>query len=205
MNIAYNVARTGKEVLVFSMEMSKEQLMDRLLSSVSGLPSEIIKSGKLVCDNWSQLTAGVAKLKDLKIHIIEIPAIDVNRALSIARKFAKKGNIGLVVVDYLQLMTANSDSRFDVVSDVSRKLKVMAKTIKAPVLALSQLSRKCEERSDKRPLMSDLRESGQIEQDADIVSFIYRDEYYNQDTPNKGTAEVITRKYRNGEVGTDIL
>lgn len=205
MNIAYNVARSGKEVIVFSLEMSKEQLTDRLLSSAANIKADILKSGKLDDEHWSSLSAGVVKLKDMKIHIIEIPAIDINRAMAIARKFAKRGNVGLIVVDYLQLMTTNSDKRFDVVSEVSRKLKVMAKTVKAPVIALSQLSRKCDERADSRPVMSDLRESGQIEQDADIISFIYRDEYYNEDSPNKGTAEVITRKYRNGEIGTDIL
>jgi replicative DNA helicase len=205
MNIAYSVANTGKEVIVFSMEMSKEQLMDRLLCAASGVPADVIRSGKLEGDQWNNLSMGVAKLKGLKIHIIEIPAIDINRALAISRKFAKRGNVGLIVVDYLQLMTTSGDKRFDVVSEVSRKLKVMAKTVKAPVLALSQLSRKCEERKDARPIMSDLRESGQIEQDADIISFIYRDEYYNEDSPNKGCAEIITRKYRNGEIGTDII
>jgi replicative DNA helicase len=205
MNVAYSVAKTGKEVLVFSMEMSKEQLTDRMLCAASGIPTDVIRSGKLIEGQWPQLSAGVSKLKGLKIHIIETPGIDINRALSIARKFAKRGNIGLVVIDYLQLMTTSGDKRFDVVSEVSRKLKIMAKTIKAPVLALSQLSRKCEERADKRPVMSDLRESGQIEQDADIISFIYRDEFYNPDTPNKGSAEIITRKFRNGEIGTDVL
>ena len=206
MNIALNVALGGKEVLVFSMEMSKEQLMDRLLCAASGIPTDIMRSGKLSEHNWNQFTIGVNKLKGLKIHIIETPAIDVNRALAISRKFAKRGNIGLIVIDYLQLMTAGGvDKRFDVVSEVSRKLKVIAKTIKAPVLALSQLSRECDKRADARPIMSDLRESGQIEQDADIISFIYRDEYYNKDSMNKGTAEIITRKYRNGEAGVDVL
>lgn len=207
MNIAYNVAMTGKEVLVFSMEMSKEQLGDRLLCSASGLPTNVIRSGQLVDDQWSKLSAGVAKLKELKIHIIEIPGIDINRALGIARKFAKRGNIGLVVVDYLQLMSAPGKNRIDVVSEVSRKLKVMAKTINAPVLALSQLSRNCENRSDnnKRPRLSDLRETGQIEQDADIISFIYRDEVYNENSQHAGIAEIITGKFRNGEIGTDYL
>src|SRR5690606_18800353 len=135
--------------------------------------------------------------------IIETPAIDVNRALGIARKIAKRGNLGLIVIDYLQLMTAGSQKRFDVVSEVSRKLKVMAKTVEAPVLALSQLSRKCEERPNKRPIMADLRETGQIEQDADIISFIYRDEIYNPNSRHEGIAEIITSKFRNGEAGTD--
>ncbi len=205
MNIAQSVAKTGKEVLVFSMEMSKEQLADRLVCSASGLSTDVVRSGKLADDQWPKLSAGVVQLKNLKIHIIEIPAIDVNRALGIARKFAKRGNIGLVVVDYLQLMTAPGKSRFDIVSEVSRKLKVMAKTIGAPVLALSQLSRKCEDRPDRRPKLADLRETGQIEQDADIISFIYRDEVYNPDTPHSGIAEIITAKFRNGEIGTDYL
>lgn len=205
LNIAHNVATQGQEVLIFSLEMSKEQLTKRLLSSASGVPYGVLRSGELLEHNWPQLSAGVAKLKDKKIHIIDIPAIDVNRALSIARKLSRKGNIGLIVIDYLQLMTAKTDKRFDEISYISRQLKVMAKTIKAPVLALSQLSRKCEERADKRPINSDLRESGQIEQDADIISFIYRDEVYNPDSCSKGIAEILTRKFRNGETGVDML
>lgn len=205
LNIAQNVASQGKEVLIFSLEMSKEQLTKKLLSAASGVPYGILRSGKLVDQHWPQLSTGIAKLKDKKIHIIDIPAIDVNRALAIARKFARKGNIGLVIIDYLQLMTAKSESRFDEISYISRQLKVMAKTIKAPVMALSQLSRKCDERGNSRPINSDLRESGQIEQDADIISFIYRDEVYNKDSLHKGVAELITSKFRNGETGTDFL
>lgn len=205
MNLVYNVAAQGKEVMVFSLEMSKEQLTKRMLSAASAVPYGLLRSGDLKEPHWPQLSAGVAKLKDKKIHIIDIPAIDVNRALSIVRKFARKGNIGLIVIDYLQLMTAKTESRFDEISHISRQLKVMAKTIKAPVLALSQLSRKCEERSNRRPMNSDLRESGQIEQDADIITFIYRDEVYNPESPDKGVAEIITTKFRNGEAGTDCL
>lgn len=205
LNIAQNVAMQGQEVLIFSLEMSKEQLTKRLVSAASGVPYGVLRSGDLLEHNWPQLSAGVAKLKDKKIHIIDTPAIDVNRALAVARKFARKGNIGLVIIDYLQLMTAKTDKRFDEISYISRQLKVMAKTVKAPVLALSQLSRKCEERGDKRPINSDLRESGQIEQDADIISFIYRDEVYSPDTRAKGIAEILTRKFRNGETGVDLL
>lgn len=207
MNIAFNVAKSGKDVLVFSMEMSKEQLTDRLISSVARIQSGTIRSGKFEEQNWPELSSGVQKLKGLGIHIIDIAGIEINHALAIARKFARSGNLGLVVVDYLQLMTsaAAKGKRFEEVSVVSRQLKAMAKTIKCPVLALSQLNRGVESRTIKKPGLADIRESGQIEQDADIISFIYRDEYYNENSPNKGFAEVITSKFRNGEVGTDVL
>lgn len=206
MNVAYNQAAQGKEVIIFSMEMSKDQLTDRLISSVSGINSNLIRSGKLMEPDWPALGAGISKLKDLKIHIIDIAGIDIHRAKAIARKFSRFGKIGLIVIDYLQLMTdSKTKNRFEEVSSVSRELKVMAKMIGCPVLALSQLNRGVENRSIKKPGLADLRESGQIEQDADLITFIYRDEYYNQDTPNKCTAEMITAKFREGEVGTDIL
>lgn len=206
MNIAYNIARQGKEVIVFSLEMGKEELGDRLMASASGVNSKKIRSGQLEDQEWNSLSAGVLKLRPLKIHVIDIPAIDIHRAKAIARKFKRFGEIGLIVIDYLQLMTdSKAKSRFDEVSSVSRELKVLAKMIGCPVLALSQLNRGVESRPNKRPLMSDLRESGQIEQDADIITFIYRDDYYQPESPNKNTAEIITAKFREGEVGTDIL
>jgi replicative DNA helicase len=206
MNIAYNIARQGKDVLIFSMEMGKEELGDRLMASASGVNSKKIRSGELEGQDWNALSAGVLKLKPLKIHIVDIPAIDIHRAKAIARKFKRHGGIGLIVIDYLQLMTdSKAKSRFDEVSSVSRELKVLAKMIGCPVLALSQLNRSVEARPNKRPQMADLRESGQIEQDADIISFIYRDDYYLPDSPNKNTAEIITAKFREGEVGVDIL
>ena len=206
MNIAYNIARQGKEVIVFSLEMGKEELGDRLMASASGVNSKKIRSGQLEDQDWNSLSAGVLKLRPLKIHVIDIPAIDIHRAKAIARKFKRFGDIGLIVIDYLQLMTdSKAKSRFDEVSSVSRELKVLAKTIGCPVLALSQLNRSVETRPNKRPQMADLRESGQIEQDADIISFIYRDDYYQPDSPNKNTAEIITAKFREGEVGVDIL
>jgi len=204
LNIVNNVALHGKEVLVFSLEMSKEQLLMRMLSSASDTSYQKLRDADTKSE-ISKISNGVQTLMNQKIHIIDIPAIDVNRALAIARKYARGGNLGLVVIDYLQLMTVKSASRFDEVSQISRQLKVMAKTVKAPVIALSQLSRKCEERADKRPNNSDLRESGQIEQDADIITFIYREEVYNDKTLNKGVAELITTKFRNGEIGKDIL
>jgi len=206
MNIAYNIARQGKEVLIFSMEMGKEELGDRLLASASAVNSKKIRSGQLEGEDWNNLSAGVLKLRPLKIHVIDIPAIDIHRAKAIARKFKRFGDIGLIVIDYLQLMTdSKAKSRFDEVSSVSRELKVLAKMIGCPVLALSQLNRSVETRPNRRPQMADLRESGQIEQDADIISFIYRDDYYFPDSPNKDTAELITAKFREGEVGLDIL
>lgn len=205
MNIAQNVANQGKSVLIFSLEMGKEQLTKRLLSATSSIPYGVLRSGDLTEENWPQLTAGVMKLKGKKIHIVDIAGIDVNRAMAIARKYARYGDLGLIVVDYLQLMTARNDSRFDEVSEVSRKLKAMAKNTGCPVLALSQLNRSVEKRNPPIPNNSDLRESGQIEQDADIISFIYREEVYEPDTFDKGIAQVITTKFRNGEVGTDYL
>lgn len=203
LNIADYVSRS-KEVLIFSLEMGKEQLTKRLLSAASSIPYNLLRSGQLTNEHWSPLSAGVQKLKGRKIHIVDVAAIDVNRATAIARKFAKNGNLGLIIIDYLQLMTCKSESRFDEVSQISRALKAMAKTVKTPVLALSQLSRAVEANvSNKRPNNSHLRESGQIEQDADIITFIYRDEVYNPDTPDVGIAELITSKFRNGEVGTD--
>lgn len=204
LNIVNNVALHGKDVLIFSLEMSKEQLVMRMLSSASETSYQKLRDADTKSE-VGKISNGVKTLMNQKIHIIDIPAIDVNRALAIARKYARGGNLGLVVIDYLQLMTVRSSSRFDEVSQISRQLKVMAKTVKAPVIALSQLSRKCEERSDKRPNNSDLRESGQIEQDADIITFIYRDEVYNENTLNKGVAELITTKFRNGEIGKDFL
>jgi len=206
MNIVYNIARTGKDVLVFSMEMTKEQLADRLLANAAGIESNLIRSGQLQEHHWPALSAGVMKLKSIGIHIIDIPAIDVHHAKAIARKFARQGNLGLIMVDYLQLMRdKKAKTRFDEVSSVSRELKVIAKSSGCPVIALSQLNRGVEGQANKRPGLKDLRESGQIEQDADLITFIYRDEYYHENTPNKGTAELITAKFREGEVGTDVL
>jgi len=207
MNIAYNVAAQGKEVLIFSLEMSKEQLTKRLVSSASSIPYSALRTGDLYENSWPKLSAGIAKLKGKKIHIVDFAGIDVNHALAIARKFARNGNLGLIVIDYLQLMTAKSESRFDEVSQVSRKLKAMAKTIGCPVLALSQLSREVEKRNPPIPNNSDLRESGQIEQDADIITFIYREEVYNQNCmeSEKGIAKIITTKFRNGETGVDVM
>ena len=206
-NIARNVALQGRDVMIFSLEMSKEQVIDRMISSLSGINCDKIRSGKLDECDWPALEVAVRKMKGLKLHIFDMAGTDVRRAQAICRKFARNGaDIGLILVDYLQLMTDSREKdRFQIVSSVSRELKNTAKIIKAPVIALSQLNRACEQRADKRPILADLRESGQIEQDADIISFIYRDDYYYEDSPNIGVAELITRKFREGSNGTDFL
>lgn len=206
LNIAYNVAKAGKHVLIFSLEVSEDQMMKKLLSAASGISYPKLRAGKLENFEWDMLAAGTAKLKGLPISIIDTSGIDVNHAKNIAKKFARSGNLGLIVLDYLQLMTCKTaKTRFDEVSEISRQLKSMAKSCECPVLALSQLSRDVEKRSPPIPNNSDLRESGQIEQDADIISFIYREEYYYQDTPNKHIAMIKTSKFRNGEPGDDYL
>lgn len=205
MGFALEVAKQGKDVLIFSLEMGKEQITKKLLSAAASLQYAKLRSGELLEEDWPKLSSGVQKLKDKKIHIVDIAALDVNRALAIARKYARRGNLGMIVVDYLQLMTCKSERRFDEVSEVSRKLKAMAKMCKAPVLALSQLSREVEKRKPPIPNNSDLRESGQIEQDADIITFIYRDEVYNPDSAEKGIAQLHTTKFRNGETGIDYV
>lgn len=204
-NIAAHVAKT-EHVVIFTMEMSKKQVLNRILSNLGSLESRKIRSGQLEDDEWHKLSTGVTIMKELKLTVVDIAAIDVNHATNIVRKIARKNKIGLIVIDYLQLMTNKQEKggRFEEVSSISRALKVMAKRF-APVLALSQLSRKVEERGDKRPMLSDLRESGQLEQDADIIMMLYRDDYYNENSSFKGTIEVNTAKFREGEGGTDML
>lgn len=209
MNVAERISVEGGNVLVFSMEMSKEQLMDRLFASCSGVHLNLIRSGvsNQRQDIWSKLSAGLVRLKSLEknLTIIDRPSMHVNHVLAIASKFNRTRKVDAIIIDYLQLMRADAPNRFEEVSQISRALKAMAKKLEVPVFALSQLSRKVEERSDKRPMNSDLRETGQIEQDADIIQFLYREEYYNKNTTNTGLSEVITSKFRNGEVGTDFL
>ena len=206
LNICQNVAETGKDVLIFSLEVSKDDMTKKLLSAASGISFKKLRSGTLEQSEWGFLEAGVKRLKGLKIHIIDTAGIDCGHARNIAKKFARRGNLGLIMVDYLQLMTCKkSKSRFDEISDVSRTLKAITKDCKTPLLALSQLSRDVEKRSPPIPNNSDLRESGQIEQDADIISFIYREEYYYPDTANKNIAMIKTSKFRNGEIGDDYL
>lgn len=207
MNIAQNAAieeRIG--VAVFSLEMSKEQLVMRLLSSVGRIDSQRIRTGKMRDEDWPKLSRAVGVLENAPIYIDDTPAISVLEMRAKIRRLASQYDIGLVVVDYLQLMRgrANIENRTQEISEISRSLKALAKEHDLPVVALSQLNRGLEGRTDKRPMMSDLRESGAIEQDADVICFIYRDEVYNkaEDNPEKGIAEIIIGKQRNGPTGT---
>jgi replicative DNA helicase len=207
MNIAQHAALVNKVgVGIFSLEMSHEQLVMRLLCSVGRIDSQRIRTGKLLPDDWPKLTRAVGMLENAPIYIDDTPAIDVLEMRAKVRRLATQHNIGMILVDYLQLMRgrSSSENRTQEISEISRALKAMAKELKIPVLALSQLNRGLESRTDKRPMMSDLRESGAIEQDADVICFIYRDEVYNKsaDNPDKGIAEIIIGKQRNGPTGT---
>lgn len=193
-------------VAIFSLEMSGPQLAMRFLSSVGRLDAQRIKTGRLNDEDWEKMTDALGRLHESPIHIDETGAINATDLRARARRLARQygGKLGLIVVDYLQLMTSTRDgeNRATEISEISRSIKALAKELRVPVVALSQLSRKVEERNDKRPLMSDLRESGAIEQDADIILMMYREEYYKPDTPEKGVAEVIIGKHRNGPTGT---
>jgi replicative DNA helicase len=210
MNIAQHAALIEKiGVAVFSLEMSKEQLVMRLLSSVGRIDSQRIRTGKLRSEDWPKLTRAVGMLSESPIYIDDTPAITVLEMRAKIRRLASQQQIGLIIVDYLQLMRGRSDieNRTQEISEISRSLKALAKEHSVPVIALSQLNRSLESRTDKRPMMSDLRESGAIEQDADVICFIYRDEVYNksEDNPEKGIAEVIIGKQRNGPTGLSRL
>jgi replicative DNA helicase len=207
MNIAQNSAYMHKvPVAVFSLEMSKEQLGMRMLCSMSKVDSQRMRTGHLRDQDWPKLVRAVGYLGESPIFIDDTPSISVLEMRAKTRRLKSEHNIGLVVVDYLQLMRGktSSDSREQEISDISRSLKAMAKELKIPVMALSQLNRGVESRTDKRPQLSDLRESGAIEQDADVICFIYRDQVYNKapDNPNRGIAEIIIGKQRNGPTGT---
>ena len=203
LNIALNVAKKYKKtVAVFNLEMSREQLVMRLLATESTVDSKKLATGKLEEDEWVKLGMAASSLSQTDIRIDDNPSITVAEMNAKCRRL---DNLGLVVIDYLQLMSGsgkNNDNRVAVVGEISRGLKIMAKELNVPVVCLSQLSRAVESRSDKRPILSDLRESGAIEQDADSVMFLYRDEYYNENTEDKGVAECIVAKNRHGETGT---
>jgi replicative DNA helicase len=205
MNMAQHAALIEKTgVAVFSLEMSKEQLVMRLLSSVGRIDSQRIRTGRLHNEDWPKLTRAVGMLSEAPIYIDDTPAISVLEMRAKTRRLASQHDIGLIIVDYLQLMRGrNPENRTQEISEISRSLKALAKEHGVPVIALSQLNRSVESRTDKRPMMSDLRESGAIEQDADVICFIYRDEIYNkaEDNPEKGSAEIIIGKQRNGPTG----
>ncbi len=205
-NIGETVAvESGLPVAIFSMEMGGTQLAMRMLGSVGRLDQHRLKTGRLNDDDWPRLTHAIQKMNDAQIYIDETPALNSIELRARSRRLSRTcGKLGLIIVDYLQLMSANSpgENRATEISEISRNLKGLAKELNCPVIALSQLNRSLEQRSNKRPVMSDLRESGAIEQDADLILFIYRDEVYNPDSPDKGMAEIIIGKQRNGPIGS---
>ena len=210
MNLVENaLIATKRPCLVFSLEMPSESIIMRMLSSIGRIDQTRIRSGKLIDEDWPKLSAAVNMLKDLPLYIDDTAALTPQEMRARARKVYRENNndLALIMVDYLQLMRVSgpSEGRTQEISEISRTLKVIAKEFNCPMVALSQLNRSLEQRPNKRPVNSDLRESGAIEQDADIIQFIYRDEVYNEDSPDKGIAEIITGKHRNGPIGTDRL
>lgn len=206
-NIAEHVAlNEGLPVAVFSMEMGASQLAVRIVGSIGRIDQTHLRTGKLNDEEWPRLTEAIEKLRNVSLHIDETPGLTTSELRANARRLARQcGKLGLIVVDYLQLMSGSSsdgENRATELGEISRGLKMLAKELQCPVIALSQLNRSVETRTDKRPMMSDLRESGAIEQDADVIMFIYRDDYYNKDSKEPGVAEVIIGKQRNGPTGT---
>jgi replicative DNA helicase len=206
-NIAEHVAlNEGLPVAVFSMEMGAAQLAVRIVGSIGRIDQGHLRTGKLTDDEWPRLTEAIEKLRTVSLHIDETPGLTSSELRANSRRLARQcGKLGLIVVDYLQLMSGSSsdgENRATELGEISRGLKMLAKELQCPVIALSQLNRSVETRTDKRPMMSDLRESGAIEQDADVIMFIYRDDYYNKDSREPGVAEVIIGKQRNGPTGT---
>ncbi|HAP20935.1 replicative DNA helicase [Frisingicoccus caecimuris] len=206
LNLAQYIAVKNKvPTAIFSLEMSKDQLVNRLLSMESKVDSQLIRTGNLSANDWEKLIESAGDISKAPLIIDDTPGISISELRSKCRKFKLENDLGLVIIDYLQLMSGGSkrtDSRQQEISEISRSLKALAREINAPVIALSQLSRACETRPDHRPILSDLRESGAIEQDADVVMFIYRDDYYNKDTDKKNISEIIIAKQRNGPIGT---
>ena len=205
LNVAQNMAfKEGKTVAIFSLEMSKEQLVNRLFSLESKVDSQALRTGNLTDEDWAKLIEGAAVVGKSNLIIDDTPGISIAELRSKCRKFKLEHNLGIIIIDYLQLMSGGkrSESRQQEISEISRSLKAVARELNVPVVDLSQLSRAVEQRPDHRPMLSDLRESGAIEQDADVVMFLYRDDYYNKDTDKKNIAEVIIAKQRNGPIGT---
>ena len=205
LNLALNaVSKEKKSVLVFSLEMSSSQLLQRLLAIQSGIGLQKIRNGFLEDEEWGRLGIASGQLATYDLNIADVPNVNVLEIRAIARRLKAMGKLDMIVVDYLQLIkgTGRGDNRQQEISDISRSLKGIARELDIPIIALSQLSRAPEQRSDRRPMLSDLRESGAIEQDADMVVFLYRDDYYNEDSEEKGITEIIIGKQRNGPVGT---
>jgi replicative DNA helicase len=205
MNMAeYAALKTKKAVAIFSMEMSASQLALRLISSLGRINQQHLRTGDIQEEEWPRVTSAITLLSEAKIFIDDTPALSPIELRARARRLAREHDLGMIVIDYLQLMQVpgNKENRATEISEISRGMKALAKELNVPVVALSQLNRSLEQRADKRPMMSDLRESGAIEQDADVIVFIYRDEYYNKDSAEKGIAEIIIGKQRNGPTGS---
>lgn len=206
LNIAQHVAfKLNQTVAIFSLEMSKEQLVNRLFSLESRVDSQHLRTGNLTDMEWEKLIESAGVIGQSNLIIDDTPGISIAELRSKCRKYKMDHDLKMIIIDYLQLMSGGgrgSESRQQEISDISRSLKALARELSVPVIALSQLSRAVEQRPDHRPMLSDLRESGAIEQDADVVMFIYRDDYYNKDTDKKGIAEIIIAKQRNGPIGT---
>ena len=203
--VDYVAVRKGLPCMVFSLEMSKEQLVNRMLSMESNVDSQKLRTGSLTDADWDAVVEGIGIIGNSKLIIDDTPGISVTELRSKCRKMKLEYGLSMVIIDYLQLMSGSGrsgDNRQQEISEISRSLKALAREMDAPVIALSQLSRACETRQDHRPMLSDLRESGAIEQDADVVMFLYRDDYYNKDTERPNVAEVIIAKQRNGPIGT---
>jgi len=207
LNIAQNVAtKTNENIAIFSLEMGAQQLVMRMLCAEGNIDAQRLRTGKLAEEDWQKLTMAMASLSNAGIYIDDTPGIRVNEIRSKCRRLKQEKGLGMVLIDYLQLIqgsrTGRNENRQQEVSEISRSLKAIARELEVPVIALSQLSRGVESRQDKRPMMSDIRESGSIEQDADIVAFLYRDDYYNKESEKQNIIEIIIAKQRNGPVGT---
>ena len=203
--VDYVAVKKRRPCMIFSLEMSKEQLVNRMLSMESNVDSQKLRTGTLTDEDWDAVVEGIGIIGNSTLTIDDTPGISISELRSKCRKKKLESGLDLVIIDYLQLMSGSSrrsESRQPEISETSRSLKALARALHAPVIALSQLSRACETRTDHRPMLSDLRESGAIEQDADVVMFLYRDDYYNKDTDNPNVAEVIIAKQRNGPIGT---
>nr|WP_106782026.1 replicative DNA helicase [Lysinibacillus timonensis] len=209
LNIAQNVAiRAGENVAIFSLEMGAEQLVMRLLCAEGNIDAQALRTGALSTEDWSKLTMAMGSLSNSGIFIDDTPGVRVSELRAKCRRLAQEHGLGMILIDYLQLIQGSGkpgENRQQEVSEISRSLKALARELKVPVIALSQLSRGVEQRQDKRPMMSDIRESGSIEQDADIVAFLYRDDYYDKESENKNMIEIIIAKQRNGPTGTVTL
>lgn len=203
--VDYVTVRRGLPCMVFSLEMSKEQLVNRMLSMESNVDTQKLRTGSLTDEDWDAVVEGIGVIGGSKLIIDDTPGISITELRSKCRKMKLEYGLSMIIIDYLQLMSGSGragDNRQQEISEISRSLKALAREMNAPVIALSQLSRACESRQDHRPMLSDLRESGAIEQDADVVMFLYRDDYYNKDTERPNVAEVIIAKQRNGPIGT---